>query len=191
MHALALTNAGLLILRTFLGSLLAAHGALKFLQGGGLDAEVGLLEKDGMRGGRPAAAFSALTQVGSGALLAFGLITPLAGAGALGAMTVATVAKARNGFWVFGDGAEFPLIFAALAIIVTLTGPGAWSIDRVLHVYPTTWETLAAVAVGVVSGGGTFLLLRQSDPTSARTTSAQAPARGAVPAAADEKEERA
>jgi putative oxidoreductase len=160
MHAEALTNSSLLLLRVLLGGLLAAHGGLKFLQRGGLDFEAELLGKDGLRGGRPAAAVSGVTQVGAGALLAAGLITPLAGAGAIGAMAVAVCAKAHNGFWVAQDGAEFPLIFAVLGIVVTLAGPGLWSLDHVLHVTPSTAETLAAIGLGLLSGLATFGALR-------------------------------
>jgi putative oxidoreductase len=176
MHELALSNSGLLILRLFLGSLLAAHGGLKFLQRGGLEAEAALLSKDGLRGGRPAAAISGITQVGAGLLLALGLVTPLAGAGAIGAMAVAVLAKARNGFWVPDDGAEFPLIFAVLSVVVTLTGPGQWSLDDALHISPTTAETLAAIALGLVSGAATFRALRQHRTGTSPTAASLAPA---------------
>ncbi|HTU29433.1 MAG TPA: DoxX family protein [Solirubrobacteraceae bacterium] len=156
-----LINSGLLILRILLGALLAAHGGLKFLQPGGLGFEADLLVKDGLGGGRPAAAVSGLTQVGAGAMLCAGLITPLAAAGGIGAMSVAVLAKGRNGFWVMTDGAEFPLIFAALAIVVGLVGPGAWSLDHALHIFPSTWETLAAVGLGLIAGVATFPVLKQ------------------------------
>ena len=160
MHDPNLTNSALLLLRVFLGALLAAHGGLKFLQPGGLGFEAELLSKDGLRGGRPAAAVSGLTQVGAGGLLAAGLLTPLAGAGAIGAMTVAVLAKTRNGFWVTEDGAEFPLIFALLGVIATLAGPGNWSLDHALHIVPTTAETLGAIALGLLTGLATFPALR-------------------------------
>jgi len=161
MHAADLTSSGLLLLRVFLGVLLAAHGGLKFLQRGGLDFEAGLLDKDGLRGGRLAAAFSGVTQVGAGGLLAAGLVTPLAGAGAIGAMAVAVCAKSRNGFWVPDDGTEFPLIFAVLGIVVTLIGPGRWSLDHVLKIIPTTGETLAAIGLGLLAGAVMFAALKQ------------------------------
>ena len=161
MPAPALTNSALLLLRVLLGALLAAHGGLKFLQAGGLDFEADLLAKDGLRGGRPAAAVSGITQVAAGALLAAGLLTPLGGAGAIGALVVAVFAKAHNGFWVAEDGAEFPAMFVALGIVVTLAGPGHWSLDHILHITPTTAETLGAIALGLISGAATFPVLRQ------------------------------
>ena len=176
MHAAALTNSGLLLLRVLLGGLLVAHGGLKFLQPGGLQFESDLLIKDGVRGGKPAAAFSGLTQVGAGTLLAVGLLVPLAGAGAIGAMVVAVFAKTRNGFWVPDDGAEFPLIFAVLGVVVTLTGPGRWSLDHVAHIFPTTWETLAAIGVGLLAGAATFAALHGPKPT-------RSPSGGEAPAA--------
>jgi putative oxidoreductase len=160
----ALSNSALLLLRILLGALLAAHGGLKFLQPGGLDLEADLLVRDGLRGGRPAAAISGVTQVGAGALLAAGLVTPLAGAGAIGALVVAVFAKAHNGFWVAQDGAEFPLMFVILGAVVTLAGPGQWSLDHVLHVTPTTAESLGAIGLGLISGAATFPALRQPRP---------------------------
>jgi putative oxidoreductase len=164
-----LLNAGLLLLRVFLGVVLGAHGVLKFIQGGGIEAEVALLEKDNLRGGRPAAAFSAFVQVGSGMLLAAGLLTPLAGAGALGAMVVAVCAKTRNGFWVQHDGLEFPLIFAVMTAVTILTGPGGWSLDQVAGLSPTSGESLLALGAGVVLGAVTFVVLHQAR-TTARST---------------------
>jgi len=161
MHAPALTNSGLLLLRVFFGALLAAHGGLKFLQRGGLGFEAELLTKDRLRGGRPAAAVSGITQVGAGALICAGLLTPLACAGAIGARVVAVLAKAHNGFWVAGDGAEFPLIFAVLGVVVALAGPGQWSLDHVLTIVPTTAETLGAIGLGLLSGTATFPALRR------------------------------
>ena len=160
MHPADLTNSGLLLLRVLVGGLLVAHGGLKFLQPGGLQFESDLLVKDGVRGGKPAAAFSGLTQVGAGTLLIAGLLAPLAGAGAIGAMVVAVFAKARNGFWVPDDGVEFPLMFVVLSVVVTLTGPGRWSVDHVAHIFPTTWETLVAVGLGLVAGSATFGALK-------------------------------
>ena len=175
-----LINSGLLILRILLGALLAAHGGLKFLQPGGLNFEADLLVKDGLGGGRPAAAVSGLTQVGAGTMLCAGLITPLAAAGGIGAMTVAVFAKSKNGFWVMTDGAEFPLIFAVLAIVVGLVGPGGWSLDHALHIFPSTGETLGAVGLGLGAGLATFPVLKQMKPRTTDTDAAP-PAPAATP----------
>jgi putative oxidoreductase len=168
-----LLNTALLLLRVFLGVLLAAHGILKVFQGGGLDAEVALLKKDGLGGGKPAAAFSALVQVGSGMLLAVGLLTPLAGAGAIGAMVVAVLAKARNGFWVPHDGLEFPLVFAMMAVVATLAGPGQWSLDYAAGLTPTTIETLVGVGAGLLIGALTFPMLRRHQSATSNEISSE------------------
>lgn len=80
-------------------------------------------------------------------------------------MTVATLAKARNGFWVPADGAEFPLIFAGVAIVATLTGPGQWEIDHLLHLDPRTWETLAAITLGAAMGMARSRFCARPDPS--------------------------
>ena len=171
-----LLNSGLLLLRLLLGILLVAHGALKFFQGGGLDAEAALLTKDGLRGGKPAAALSALIQIGAGSLLAAGFLTPLAGAGAIGAMMVAVCAKARNGFWVPQDGLEFPLIFALLSVTATLTGPGEWSLDHAIGLSITSTDTLIAIAVGLVAGAASFPALLGPRPVGTPNLESQHPA---------------
>jgi putative oxidoreductase len=175
MHVEALTNSGLLALRVLLGVLLAAHGGLKFLQPGGLQFEADLLVKDGLRGGRAAALVSGITQVACGAALAVGFLTPLAAAGAIGALVVAVLAKSRNGFWVAQDGAEFPLMFVGLGVIVTLTGPGRWSLDHVLHIAPTTAESLGAIGLGLISGALTFPVLHQPRTNPTRPTVVKGP----------------
>jgi len=178
MYGPNLTSAALLLLRLLLGVLLAAHGGLKFLQRGGLDFEADLLRKDGLRGGRAAAALSGITQLAAGAMLAAGMFVPLAGAAALGAMVVAVLAKARNGFWVVDDGAEFPLVFVVLAVAATMAGPGRWSLDHVLAVRPTSGEIFAALALGLTAGAATFQVLRQHrpDPRALRPAATAAPA---------------
>jgi putative oxidoreductase len=74
-------NLALLILRVSLGLLLAGHGIQKLskhLGGHGIAAEAADLEAHGLRGGKPAAALSGLTQLAAGMSIATGLLTPLA-----------------------------------------------------------------------------------------------------------------
>jgi putative oxidoreductase len=69
----------------------------------------------------------------SGALFAVGFLTPLA------ALAIAVVmfnaiwtVHWSKGFWNSNGGLEFPLTLATVAIAVAATGPGRFSIDRLI-----------------------------------------------------------
>ncbi|WP_327279303.1 MULTISPECIES: DoxX family protein [unclassified Streptomyces] len=156
-------DTGILILRLLVGLLVAGHGVQKVsshLGGKGLDGGTEEFRADGFRGG----AFTALAagggQIGSGLLLAAGLLTPLAATGTIGVMTVALTVKWRHGLWVQNDGYEYPLVLISTAAALAATGPGAWSLDASLGLtpYPLWWAALALVA-GLGSGLLTRLVL--------------------------------
>ncbi|MCX5071709.1 DoxX family membrane protein [Streptomyces sp. NPDC060334] len=153
-------DTGLLILRLLAGLLVAGHGVQKIshrLGGHGLEGGAREFRGDGFRGGNLTALAAGTGQIGSGLLLALGLLTPLAATGAIGVMTVALTVKWHNGLWVQNDGYEYPLVLIATAAALAATGPGAWSLDRVLGLtpYPLWW-----LGVALVSGIGSGLLTR-------------------------------
>ena len=95
-------DAGLLLLRTVFGLFLFYHGYNKFFGPGGLAGTARWFDSIGMRWPRWQARLAATTEVGSGVLLALGLLTPLAAAGMIGVMTVAiVVAHWKVGFFIF------------------------------------------------------------------------------------------
>ena len=125
-------NAGLLVLRLAVGLLVAAHGVQKLthhLGGDGLQGSIAEFEGDRFRGGLLTALAAGVTQVGAGALLTVGLLTPVAGAGVIGVMLTAASTKIAHGPWAQHDGFEYPLLLAVLGAAVAWTGPGAWSLD--------------------------------------------------------------
>jgi hypothetical protein len=61
------------------------------------------LEAHGLRGGKPAAALSGLTQLAAGMSIATGLVPPF-GSPAIGVILVAITTKAAYGLWVQHDG---------------------------------------------------------------------------------------
>ncbi|MFD0280034.1 DoxX family protein [Kitasatospora sp. NPDC127111] len=161
-------NLGLLILRLVTGLLIAGHGVQKIsfhLGGKGLEGGTREFREDGFRGGSLTALAAGAGQIGSGLLLAAGLLTPLAATGAIGVMTVATTVKWRHGLWVQNDGYEYPLFLITTAAALAATGPGAWSADAGLGLtpYPLWWLAVAVVA-GVGSGLATRLVLHRSAP---------------------------
>ncbi|KAA6215744.1 DoxX family membrane protein [Streptomyces filamentosus] len=149
-------DTGILILRLLVGLLVAGHGVQKVsshLGGSGLEGGTEEFRADGFRGGVLTALAAGGGQIGSGLLLAAGLLTPLAATGTIGVMTVALTVKWHNGLWVQHDGYEYPLVLIGTAAALAATGPGAWSLDAALGLtpYPAWWAALVLVA-GLGSG---------------------------------------
>ncbi|MGW4161532.1 DoxX family protein [Streptomyces sp. NPDC004788] len=158
-------DTGILILRLLVGLLVAGHGVQKIsthLGGRGLEGGTAEFRADGFRGGAVTALAAGGGQIGSGLLLACGLLTPLAATGTIGVMTVAFTVKRPHGLWVQNDGYEYPLVLIGTAAALAATGPGAWSLDAVLGLtpYPLWWAALA-LAAGLGSGLLTRLVLHR------------------------------
>ncbi|WP_345701753.1 DoxX family protein [Kitasatospora terrestris] len=176
-------NTGILILRLLVGLLIAGHGVQKVsfhLGGKGLDGGTEEFRADGFRGGILTALAAGGGQIGSGLLLAVGLLTPLAAIGAIGVMTVALSVKWRNGLWVQNDGYEYPLVLIGAATALAATGPGDWSLDAAfgLTPYPLWWAALA-LAAGLGSGLLTRIVLHRPSPGARASVSSGHRARSA------------
>jgi len=167
---LATVSAGLLLGRLVLGLLMAAHGAQKlfgWLGGHGLAGTGGFFESLGFRPGRAFALAAGLAEFGGGLLVAFGLLGPLGPALIVSVMVVAALAVHRSGgLFAMTNGVELPLLYAAGAIALALTGPGAYSLDALLG-FERLWTPAvawSAIAVGIV-GGAANLLVRRAPAT--------------------------
>jgi len=148
-------NAGLLLIRVVLGLTMAAHGYNKFFGGGRIPGTARWFDSMGMKpNGRIHAILAATTEMGSGLLLAAGLLTPLAAAGIVGLMVVAgwTVHRA-NGFFIVKSGWEYNLVLATAATGVALIGPGRYSIDHALDLDFSTPVAFGLSAVLGAAGG--------------------------------------
>ncbi|TQF01631.1 DoxX family protein [Kitasatospora acidiphila] len=159
-------NTGLLLLRVVAGLLIAGHGVQKVsfrLGGSGLAGGTAEFRGDGFRGGQLTALAAGGTQIGAGLMLALGLLTPLAGAGVMGVMTVALTVKWPHGLWVQHDGYEYPLVLIVTGAALAATGPGQWSLDGALGLahWPLWWLPVAVVA-GVGGGLATRLALHRA-----------------------------
>ena len=124
--------AGLLLIRIVVGLLFMAHGLQKLLGwfgGAGLQGTASMFERGGLGPGR--------------------ITAPLGAIAVLAMMAGAVVAvHGRNGLWNSNGGVEFNLVLAAVALALTLTGPGRWSVDHLAGLrLAGWWWALAAVVV--------------------------------------------
>jgi putative oxidoreductase len=121
----------LFVLRLVAGLGLAFHGYAKFFRGGKIPGTAGWFESIGMKPGKINALAAASTELGAGLLFAAGFFTPFAGAAFVSLMCVAfwTVHKG-NGFLITKEGWEYNLMFATIGVVVSILGPGEWSIDH-------------------------------------------------------------
>jgi putative oxidoreductase len=157
---------GLLIARVVIGVLIAAHGSQKlfgWFGGYGLAGTGGFFEGLGFRPGRLFAALASTAEVFGGLLVALGLLGPVGPALMLSVMIVAAVSVHwQHGLFAASNGIEVPLLYAAVAVALTLTGPGMYSVDGMLGLSDVWTPTLnaAALAAGVI-GGAVNLALRR------------------------------
>jgi putative oxidoreductase len=151
---------GLLLIRVVFGLTMAAHGSQKlfgWFGGSGLEGTAGMLGKMRFRLSGPMAVLVALSEL-SGVLFVFGLVTPLA---ALAIATVMLTAIAtvhwKNGFFAGNGGYELNLCILGAAVGIAATGPGRFSLDRLIG-----WDgSISGLwwGVGVLGGAALASLL--------------------------------
>ena len=151
---------GLLLLRVVVGGTMAGHGAQKLLgwfDGPGLGGVRKMLGSLGFRWPGLMAVGLALTEC-AGLLFALGFLTPLAGLGiAVVMLNAVALVHFKNGFWNGNGGYEFNLVLLTVAVAVSATGPGRFSIDHALR-----WDdNLSGLwwGVGVLGGAAVLALL--------------------------------
>lgn len=147
---------GLLVLRVGVGLTMAAHGAQKLFGsfgGGGLDGTGEFFTFLGYPAGDTMALIAGLAEFLGGLGLVLGLLTPLASAAVVGTLINALFSAHADDAWL--GGYELPLVLAAAAAALALTGPGRYAVDRLLPVSvlrePRLVQGLAALALAVVS----------------------------------------
>lgn len=163
-------DTGLLIARVVLGLLMAAHGTQKlfgWFGGYGLAGTGGFFEQLGFRPGRFFAATAGSTEVVGGLLVAAGLLGPLGPALIVSVMVVAiATVHWAHGLFAQNNGIETPLLYAAGAVALALTGPGAYSLDALLRLSWSGEIAWIALALGVL-GGMANLAIRKTNPEAA------------------------
>jgi putative oxidoreductase len=161
---------GLLVLRLLFGIVMAAHGAQKlfgWFGGYGLSGTGGFLESIGFRPGRFFAFAAGASEFAGGLLIAAGLFGPVGPALVLATMIVAAITVHwKGGLFAQSNGIEVPLLYAAAAIALGFTGPGALSLDALLRIN-TSLAVNAAILTAAALGGFANLALRKHDVVTA------------------------
>jgi putative oxidoreductase len=148
-----------LFVRATIGALFFGHGTQKlfgWFGGHGLEGTGGAFESMGLRPGKRHATAAGAAEAGGGALLALGLLTPVAATSIIATMVTAIrKVHASNGPWVTNGGYEYNLVLIAAMLAITENGPGPISLDAKLAPdlkgFPLA---LAALGAGVA---GSFL----------------------------------
>lgn len=147
---------GILLIRLVVGLAFAGHGAQKlfgWFGGGGPSGTAAFFGSLGFRAPAATAIMAGLSELGGGLLLATGLLTPLA-ALVLSVVLLNAIATVQ---WKRGflDGWERDSAFLAVALAVTMTGPGRLSLDHALgwaeDITGPEWASLAFAAAIVIS----------------------------------------
>ena len=191
-------DAALLLLRSVTGGLLAGHGAQKLFgtfEGPGPEGTAGMMNHLGLEPPDMWARVAGASELAGGALTALGLGGPIGPVTALGPMAIATtVAHAGRPIWVTKGGPELPVTNAAAFGALALSGPGAYSADRLLGVRIPWWVGAATLA-GVVGGTvAVHAMRRRPEPAPAEEPEVElraTPERDAVRAAGQAEPEPA
>lgn len=146
----------LMVLRGWVGIVMLVHGINHVVGGGKIGGTARWFESMGMRPALLQAWLASVTEIGAGALLIAGLLTPFGAAGVVGVMTVAWAINHRgNGFFIFrpGEGWEYVATLAACAVAIGALGAGRWSLDEAFGIRDDLvgWPGLL---IAVLAGGG-------------------------------------
>jgi putative oxidoreductase len=120
----ARASVGLLAPRLVVGLALILHGLPK------LANPLGWMGPDAWAPG-PLQALAVLSEVGGGAAIVLGLLTPLASLGVLATMAVAAWTHISRGDPFVGRSGsyELALVYAAIAALFLVAGPGRYAVD--------------------------------------------------------------
>jgi putative oxidoreductase len=123
---------GLLVARLVLGLVLVGHGWQRFSHG--MAAAVDTLTRYGLPEPQLFAWGATVLDVIGGALLIFGLLTPVVAAFVVAeqVMVIAWL-KWQNGLWNAADGIEYSVALAALALILVVFGAGRTGVDQLFR----------------------------------------------------------
>jgi putative oxidoreductase len=127
---------GLLLLRLVAGLTMFGHGTQKlfgWFGGHGVKGTAGFFDQLGFRSAALMALLAAMSETVGGVLFALGLVTPLAAfLIAIVMLNAIRTVHYRKGFWVMSGGYEFNLLLLTVVVAIAATGPGRFSLDRLI-----------------------------------------------------------
>ncbi|MDR7275417.1 DoxX family protein [Catenuloplanes atrovinosus] len=122
----------ILLARIGIGAVFIAHGWQKLVTNG-VDGTAGFFGSVGIPLPTAAAWFAALLEVGGGAALILGLLTPVFGVLlALNMLGAYVFVHAGKGMFVADGGAELVLALGVGALMIAAVGAGRFSVDALL-----------------------------------------------------------
>jgi putative oxidoreductase len=126
-------SVGRAILRAIVGALFIGHGTQKlfgWFGGDGPDATAQTMEKLELHPPRAHAIAAGAAEAAGGAMLAVGLLTPVAST-VLSSVMITAIRKVhgKNGPWNTGGGYEYNAVLLATLFALTAEGPGSYSVD--------------------------------------------------------------
>ena len=152
----------LLVFRCGIAAIMIAHGVNHIIGGGKIAGTAGWFGSMGMRWPLVQAWLASLTEIGAGALITLGLLTPFGAAGVVGVMLVAWAINHRgNGFFIFrpGEGWEYVLTLGLCGLVLGAAGPGGWSLDNAFNLTDDLAGTTGLIITLVAGVGGAIALL--------------------------------
>ncbi|HEX3621751.1 MAG TPA: DoxX family protein [Acidimicrobiales bacterium] len=174
---------GILALRVTVGGYLAVHGAQKLFghfDGPGLEKAGKGFEGMGLKPGKPFAALAATSELTGGVLTAVGLGFPVSPIVIASAMAVAITVHSEKGAMGQKGGYELPLTDMVAALTLAMTGPGRYSLDRILP--GRLPRRLVRLTVLGATGLSAYSASRVIGHRKATAAAASAPAEPAAPA---------
>lgn len=155
--------------RVLIGGLFLGHGTQKlkgWFGGPGIDGFAAGMEAMGMHPPRRNAYAAGLSETVGGALLAAGLLTPLASASLTGTMLVAIEKAHRSsGTWNANGGWEYNAVLIAAVLAIAEDGPGTFSLDHLLGIEKRgVGYAIAAAAVGAGAAYAALEAARKAAP---------------------------
>ncbi|WP_332839135.1 DoxX family protein [Nocardia bovistercoris] len=164
---------GLFLLRLVVGGTFVYHGLQKltgWFNGPGLDGTRDMMAAGGWDHPTVCAILLTVGEVGGGALLVLGLVTPLAAGAVLAVILDAWLWKQGmiDGFQYRGSvpsGVELESILAGAAAVLILTGPGRWSLDRNRGwAIRPSYGSFAVLLLAVAAAIGAYWYLHGGNP---------------------------
>lgn len=164
-------SVGLLLVRVVVGLIMAGHGAQKlfgWFGGYGVRKTGEFFAQLGFQPGTAFAAAASISEIISGLLVTFGFLGPIGPALMIAVMIVAAITVHwEHGLFAQNNGIEVPLLYAAAAFGLALTGYGQYSLDNALSIagnLPVS-DTWIALTLGIVGGVANLALRRRPTVT--------------------------